>query len=103
MASYLVETYLPRLRAAEFGEASVRARLAAKRLSREGTPIRHLRSIFLPEDETCLHFFEAPNSESVREAAQRAELPCDRIVEALEGTPRHTPPSIANDKGKEEQ
>ena len=103
MASYLIETYLPRLHAAEFSEASARAHQAAKRLSRQGRPIRHLRSIFLPEDETCLHFFEAPDSESVREAARWAALACDRIVEAVEETPRRTPPTVANDERKEEQ
>jgi hypothetical protein len=83
MASYLVEVYLPRLRAGELADATARARLAAVQLAGEGTSIRHLRSIYLPEDETCFHFFEAADAEVVREASRRAALACQRVVEAV--------------------
>jgi hypothetical protein len=61
-----------------------RARLAAKL----GTDVRHLRTTFLPGDETLLHVFEAESPEALREAARTAELPYDRIVEAVEGKQR---------------
>jgi hypothetical protein len=60
-----------------------RVHRAAQDLAETGTPIRHLRSIFVPQDETCFHLFEAPSAEAVREAAQRARLAPQRIVEAL--------------------
>ena len=71
MASYLVEVYLPRLRAAELADATARAGVAAAQLTHEGTSIRHLRSIYVPEDETCFHFFEGADADVVREAGER--------------------------------
>jgi hypothetical protein len=56
--------------------------MAAEDLTREGIPVRY-RSIFVPKDETCFHLYEADSGEAVREAAQRAELPFDRIAEAV--------------------
>lgn len=81
MASFLVEAYTPE--AAAIAEIEARVRRAAEDLSQTGTPIRHLRSIFVPQDETCFHLFEAPSAEAVREATQRARLAPQRIVEAL--------------------
>ena len=63
-----------------------RARLAAEL----GTDVRHLRTTFLPGDETILHVFEAESPEALREAARAAELPYDRIVEAVEGSDERT-------------
>ena len=83
MASYLVELYQPRSHEHQLEQASARLRAAAAQLSREGTPVRYLRSLFLPEDETCFHFFEAVSAAAVGEASRRAELTYDRIVEAI--------------------
>jgi hypothetical protein len=55
---------------------------AAEQLSREGRPVRLLRSLFVPEEETCFYLFEATTSDAVREAARRAGLACDHVVEA---------------------
>jgi hypothetical protein len=41
----------------------------------EGAPVRFVRSIFVPEDETCFYVFQASSSEEVNEAARRAALP----------------------------
>jgi hypothetical protein len=83
IARYLVELYYPRSRADQLPEASARLRSAAAEISREGMPVRHLRGVFLPEDETWLHLFEADSLEAVGEASRRAELTYDRIVEAV--------------------
>jgi hypothetical protein len=83
VSSYLVELYQPRSRADQLTQASARLRAAAAELSSEGTPVRYLRGLFLPEDETCLHLFEADSREAVDEASRRAELAYDRIVEAV--------------------
>lgn len=66
--------------AVEHGER--RSRLAAEELTREGMPIRLLRSIFVREDETCLFLYEAVSADAVREVARRAALPYERITEA---------------------
>jgi hypothetical protein len=48
----------------------------------EGIPVRFLRSIFVPEDETCFYLYEAASAEQVREAALRAQLPFASVVAA---------------------
>ena len=86
MATFLVETYLSRERAADVEtmaanlegviEAIVAARAAA------GPHLRHVRSYFVPDDETCFHVIEAPSPDVVREIARRAGITVDRVVEA---------------------
>lgn len=81
MASFLVEAYTPA--AATIAEIEVRVHTAAEEVAQTGRPIRYLRSIFVPEDETCFHLFDAACAETVREAAERARLAPQRIVAAL--------------------
>jgi hypothetical protein len=83
LRSYLVESHLPRIRGAELGDTTARARLAAAALAAEGCRVRHLHTTFVPEDELCLHVFEASCLEAVTEAMRRAALAADRIVEAV--------------------
>jgi hypothetical protein len=82
VTSFLVETYAPS--AITLEEAETRARRAAVELANSGTPVRYVRSIFVPGDEMCLYLFEAPSAEAVREASERAGLVAERIVEAVE-------------------
>jgi hypothetical protein len=77
--TYLVEVYQPRAGA---DKASARARTAAEAVSRAGTPIRYVRSIFVPEDETCFHVFESSSKEAVVAATERAAFAFARIAEA---------------------
>ena len=84
MATFVVEMYLPRGRAGERTQLDYRARAAASSLSAEGIHVRHVRSVFMPEDEICMQFFEAPRSEAVVEVSRRAGLRYERIVEATE-------------------
>jgi Protein of unknown function (DUF4242) len=78
---YLIELYVSRTDAAGAERDAQRARLAAEQLTRAGTPVRYLRSMFLPLDETCLLLYEAASADAVRTAAQRAALPVDRVTE----------------------
>ena len=88
MPSYLVESYAP-------GSAAADQRERARRAAELGTGVRYLRTTFLPGDETVLHAFEAASPESLREAAHAAELPYERIVEAVEGTAAPHEPEAA--------
>jgi uncharacterized protein DUF4242 len=81
---FLLETYVPQVRAVEAREAGLRAHAAAEELAREGTRIRYVRTTFLPEDETCFHLFDAQSAEAVREVGRRAGLEPIRVVGALE-------------------
>ena len=84
MPSYLVEAYIPHSHAQEARAAGRRARAAAEELSREGEPIRYVRTTFLPEDETCFHLFEAASTDAIEEVSRRAELGRGRVVPAVE-------------------
>lgn len=87
MPSYLIETYIPRSHAQEAQAAGRRARAAAEELSREGIPIRYVRTTFLPEDETCFHLLEAASPDAIEEVSRRAELGRARVVPAVEASP----------------
>jgi hypothetical protein len=82
MTSYLAEAYTPA--SPDVAEIETRARLAAAELSAAGTPVRYVRSIFMPDDETCFHLFEADSPEAVDEAARRAGFVGARITRAVE-------------------
>jgi hypothetical protein len=83
VAEYLVELYLSTADARRtVAEGRRRARAAAADLRREGIPVRFLRSLFLPEDETCFYLFEAGSPAAARAAAERAGLSVDRVVPA---------------------
>ena len=82
MAEFLVELYVPRADRAGAEAAAARAQRAAEKLTGEGTTVRYLRSIFVPEDETCFLLCEAASVEAVLETVRRADLRFERIVEA---------------------
>lgn len=84
VASYLVETYVPRVQAGELAAAAGRARAAARSLAGEGRRIRFLRATFVPADELWLLVFDAESPALVAEATARAEIAYDRILEAVE-------------------
>ena len=45
--------------------------------------MRFVRSIFVPEDETCFCVYQAASAQDVREAACRASLPFRRITPTI--------------------
>lgn len=92
MPEFLVELYVPRTEAASTAASAERARRAAQELSSEGTTIRYLRSIFVPDDETCFQLYTAASIEAVRDVGARAGLQFERIsaVMAARRRPRQT-------------
>lgn len=78
-----MERYLARTDLEAVRDAAVRACDAVEELRREHMPIRLLHSLYVPEEETCFYLYEAGALEQVREAARRAALPFDRLVEAI--------------------
>jgi Protein of unknown function (DUF4242) len=83
MVEFLVELYVSREDRGAVESSVAKARLAAEELTREGTPVRYLHSIFVPADETCFFLYQAVSADAVREAAQRAALPFERVSEAV--------------------
>lgn len=87
MATFLIETYLSRERAAEMEAQTARlvhaiAELVAAAGPDRILPIRHARSYFVADDETCFHVIEAPSATVVAEIVRRAGLTPDRVVAA---------------------
>jgi hypothetical protein len=77
--TYLVEHYRPDLQAEELERFAAQARLAVRALEREGKPLRFVRSLIVPGDESCLCVVEAASEHLVREAYTRAGIPFERI------------------------
>jgi len=84
MATFLAEAYLSRAGAGELRDTALRARSAAESMTSEGTPIRYLRVIFLGDEETCFHVYEAESPELVEEASRRAAIRVERVIAALD-------------------
>lgn len=78
-----METYSP-INGDELGTAVSRIRAVAQAMSRQGVPVRHVKAILVPGDETCFHLVDAPSLEVVDELTRRARLVHTRIVEAVE-------------------
>jgi hypothetical protein len=75
-----VKSYVVELPTADL-DVGERVRSAAEALSREGTPVRFVRSVYVPEYEACRLVFEAPTPDAVALAGRRAGLVNPRIVE----------------------
>lgn len=88
MAVYLVETYLSRHGARNLDSLQERVRRAAEDVTRPGMEVRHVRSVFVPADETCFHLFDAASAAAVRAAGERAAIDFDRVSEATYGAER---------------
>ena len=64
-------------------ELAARARCASDELRDEGRDVRFLRSVFIPEDDACLHLYQAPSADEVRAAAIRADISFAAIAKSL--------------------
>ena len=82
-ATYLVEGYRPGVPVDALRQAAERLRVAAEEMSREGKPVRHVRSTIVPQDESCLFLFAAASEGLVREAYARAGVHFERISTAI--------------------
>jgi hypothetical protein len=83
VGKFLLELYVAKSAGLDVERLAMRARDAADEVSTEGRPVRCLRSILVPEDETCFLLFEAAAADDVRLAAERAELAFGRVTDAL--------------------
>jgi hypothetical protein len=84
MKEYMVELYVSRADPGAVERAAQLTQRAAARISRLGTPVRFLRSIYDAEDETCFFLYAAETEETVRQAALAAGRPFERVAEVIE-------------------
>ena len=83
MTKYIVERYLPGITPDQLTAAAGAAKCTTAAMAQEGTPVRYLRSTFIPGEEKCFCLFEGPSADAVRTANDRAQIPYERIVEAM--------------------
>jgi hypothetical protein len=79
MNEFLVELYRSQTEVQAAVADGERARAAAEVVTGSGTAVRLVRSIFVPEDETCFLLFEAESPSAVRQAMATAGLPCEDV------------------------
>jgi hypothetical protein len=72
----------------QLAAAQKKAIQMGKELTAQGREVRYIRSTFVPGENKCMCLFEAPNSEHVREANERAQIPFTRIVAAEDLNPQ---------------
>jgi uncharacterized protein DUF4242 len=88
MAVYMVERDLPGINADGLAGAQRAAIDSAQRSTTNGTPVRYIRSTFVPGESRCMCLFEASTPDAVRDVNESAGLPFTRIVEAMDLTPK---------------
>jgi hypothetical protein len=81
---YFVELAAPAGGWQDLQRLTARARQEADALCGGGTTVKFLRSIYLPEDDTCFFLYEGDSLETVGEAGRRAELQVLGIAPALQ-------------------
>lgn len=67
------------------GKYRVFPRLLAR--NTHGTPMRYIRSTFVPDDGRCLCLFEAESAENAKRLNEEAKIPFTRVTSALDLTP----------------
>ena len=78
-ATFIVECFWPGVTQGDVEMLDARAVAAASALTQSGRPLRYLGSILMQDDEVVLCEFEGPE-DTVRRAAESAEIPFARIV-----------------------
>ena len=81
--TFLVEHYRPGQPVAELERLAALVRAAVEELEHAGDPIRFIRTVVVPGDESFLCVLEAGSEELVRAAYARAGIPFERISAAL--------------------
>ena len=86
MATFMVERYLPGAGVGQVAAADLLARQLAMHLSPEGGTVRHLRSLFVPQDEQCFVLFQATSAHVLAETLERLGIAYERIAEVIDLT-----------------
>ena len=87
MTTYMVERSLKGISMDDLGGAQKAAIGKASEMRSAGTEISYIRSTFAPDDGRCMCLFEAGSEADVRRLNDEANIPYDRVVEALDLTP----------------
>ncbi len=83
LETFLVERYWPGIDLARLRDALPRLEAAARAMTAAGSRVEHVGSILMPVDEVVFSLIAADNESVVRQLNERADLPTDRITEAI--------------------
>ena len=87
MQIYMVERSLKGIPMNDLAAAQKKAISTAEDMTRAGTPVRYIRSTFVPDSGRCLCLFAATSAEAVKALNEKANIPFDSVVPALDLTP----------------
>jgi hypothetical protein len=87
MPTYAVQRSLPGITMEQLSAAQKAAIETSNRFSREGTPVRYIRSNFYPGDARCTCLFEAQDAASVEQVNVAADIPFVEVQEVLDLVP----------------
>jgi hypothetical protein len=90
-SEYLAECFWPGVVDADLRALDERAAAAADDLATTGERVRYLGSMLMRADEVVLCRFEGTEG-AVRSAAERAEIPFERILESAHSPWHHADP-----------
>jgi uncharacterized protein DUF4242 len=86
MKEFMVELYVSRAEPGAVEHAALLTQRAAIQMTRLGTPVRYLRSIYVREDEPCFLLYAAETADAVRRAAHATGRPFEHVAEVVEQT-----------------
>ncbi|PYQ17092.1 MAG: DUF4242 domain-containing protein [Acidobacteria bacterium] len=87
MPVFMVDRSLPGVTNEQLGAAQQAAIATGQKFTKQGKPVRYIRSTFIPSESRCMCLFEAASADLVRQVNQEAKIPFTRIVEAQDLTP----------------
>ncbi len=87
MLVYLVERSLPGITLEQLAGAQKAAIEISERFSAAGTPVRYIRTAWVPGEARVMCMFEADSATSVQRVNDEAKIPYTRVVEAMDLTP----------------
>jgi hypothetical protein len=87
MEVFMVERSLKGIPMDQLAAAQQRAISTAKEMTAAGTPIRYIRSTFVPESGQCMCLFESQDEDTVKALNRKAEIPFNNVSVALDLTP----------------
>ena len=87
MEVFMVERSLKGIPMDQLAAAQQRAIRTAEEMTAAGTPIKYLRTTFVPEDGRCMCLFESGACADVEALNRKAQIPFDRVRPALDLRP----------------
>jgi hypothetical protein len=87
MSVFMADRDLPGISLEQLAAAQRAAIDTSRRFTAEGSPVRYIRTTWIPGDSRVMCLFEADHASLVEEVNRSAGIPFVRVVEANDLTP----------------